>query len=111
MREGQISAVPAAGVLCREFCCKANDGNYADFPGRAREKFGKAPMFADSAPRRESAKVRKFPESRNGEAIPEYFPPHAPELNPAGVRWGRSSARRQDLQDARRDGGVCARGV
>lgn len=34
-----------------------------------------------------SAKVRKFVESTNGRLQLEYFPPYAPELNPAEYSW------------------------
>ncbi len=88
----QIFGIPAAGVFFRESCGKANADNY-NFPGRARDKFGRVPTFVDNASCHESAEVKKFPESLGGDIILEYLPPHAPELNPAETRGGRSSAR------------------
>ena len=83
----QIFGILAAGVLFYESCDKANADNYVDFPGRARDKFGKVLIFVDNASYHELAKVKKFPESLNGDIVLECLPPHAPELNPIEIQW------------------------
>ncbi len=84
----QIFGILVAGVFFYEFYDKANADNYIDFLGRVHKKFGKALIFVDNASYHKSAKVKKYLESLDGEIIPEYLPPHAPELNPTEMRRG-----------------------
>ena len=86
-RRSRSIGAPGGGIPCCAFHGKVDSGACCDLPGRLRRKFGRVLLFPDSAPCHKPEAAREYLEKADGDIRIRHFPPHAPELNPAGGQW------------------------
>ena len=92
-RPARVFGALGRGVLHLMQAGPARSAVSGVFPGALRQKYGRAAFVTDNARSRKPKPIRRCLKSAGGDVVLTCPPPHAPQLNPVGVRWRMTGAR------------------